>query len=60
MIELVTPVLTVVVGWLIRQALRVLKVEINVELFNTLVAAIVTYLLALAGIEGAVRAGLLA
>jgi hypothetical protein len=57
--ELVTPVLTVVVGWLVREALKRLKVEINEATYNSLVAAIVVYLLALVGVEAGVRAGLL-
>ena len=57
--ELVTPVLTIVVGWLVRQALRALKVEIDEATYNTIVAALVVYLLALVGVEAGVRAGLL-
>lgn len=59
MIELVTPVLTIVVGWLVRAVLRALKVEFSEQQFNSLVAAIVVYLLALLGVEAGVRAGLL-
>ena len=57
--ELVTPVLTILVGYLLREALKWLKVEIDVATYNTLVAAIVVYLLALLGVEAAARAGLL-
>ena len=57
--ELLAPVLTIVVGFLVRAALRALKVEINEATFNTLVAAIVVYLLTLVGVEAGVRAGLL-
>lgn len=57
--EIVTPILTIVVGWLVREALKKLKVQIDEATYNTLVAAIVVYLLALLGVEGAARAGLL-
>lgn len=57
--ELVTPILTILVGWLVREALKKLKVEIDEAVYNTLVAAIVVYLLALLGVETAARAGLL-
>jgi len=58
MLELLAPVLTIVIGWLVRAALRALKVEFSEETFNALVAAIVVYLLTLLGVESAVRAGL--
>ncbi len=54
--QLLAPVLTIVVGYLVRKALEVLKVEIDVATYNTLVAAIVVYLLTLVGVESAVRA----
>lgn len=57
--ELVTPILTIVVGWLVREALKKLNVQIDEAVYNTLVAAIVVYLLSLVGVEAAVRAGLL-
>lgn len=59
MIELVAPVLTIVVGYLVRVALKALKVEFDEAQFNSLVAAIVVYLLTLLGIQAGVRAGLL-
>ena len=57
--ELLKPVLVLVVGYLLRLALSALKVEIDAGVFNALVLAIVTYLLALVGVEGAIRAGFL-
>lgn len=57
--DLLAPVLTIVVGYLVRAALRALQVEINEATFNSLVAAIVVYLLALIGVGAAENAGLL-
>ncbi len=59
MLELVAPVLTIVIGYLVRQLLKVLKVEFDEAQYNTLVSAIVVYLLTLLGVEAGVRAGLL-
>ena len=59
MIELVAPVLTIVVGYLVRVALKALKVEFDEAQYNTLVSAIVVYLLTLLGIQAGVRVGLL-
>ena len=59
MLELIAPVLTIVIGYLVRQLLKVLKVEFDEAVYNTLVSAIVVYLLTLLGIEAGVRAGLL-
>ena len=59
MIELVAPVLTIVVGYAVRQLLKVLKVEFDEAQYNTLVSAIVVYLLTLLGIQAGVRVGLL-
>jgi uncharacterized protein YacL len=51
--ELLKAALVLVVSFAIRWFLTLIGVEIDPELFNTLVAAIVTYLLALLGLEAA-------
>jgi uncharacterized protein YacL len=51
--ELLKAALVLVVSFAIRWFLALIGVEIDPELFNTLVAAIVTYLLALLGLEAA-------
>ena len=55
MIEILQPVLVIVVGYLVRAALRALKVELDEGVFNSLVAAIVVYVLALLGVDAAAR-----
>ena len=55
MLELLQPVLVIVVGYLVRAALRALKVELEEKVFTSLVAAIVVYLLALLGLDTAAR-----
>jgi hypothetical protein len=54
--ELLKPVLVIVVGYLLRLALVALGVELDEPTFNAIVLAIVAYLLALVGVEGARRA----
>jgi uncharacterized protein YacL len=49
--ELLKSALVLVISFLLRAALTALGVEIDVALFNTLVAAIVAYVLALFGVE---------
>ena len=58
--ELLKPVLVIVVGFLLKAIFSALKLEVDAAFFNALVLAIVTYLLVLVGVEGAIRAGLLA
>lgn len=58
MIELITPVLTIVIGWLVQRILRALKVSIDEATYNALIAGIVAYLLALLGVHAGARAGL--
>lgn len=55
MLELLAPVLTIVIGYLVRVALKALKVQFSDETFNALVAAIVVYLLTLLGVQTAAR-----
>ena len=55
MLEILQPVLVIVVGYLVRAALRALKVELDEGVFNSLVAAIVVYVLALLGVDAAAR-----
>lgn len=55
--ELLAAVLTVVVGYLLKLGLAAVGVEIDAALFNTLVSAIVVYLLALFGVNAAKAAG---
>lgn len=68
--ELFKPVFVIVVAFLLRglvalvnKALELLGVEARLEMsepvFNSIVAALVVYLLALLGVEAGVRAGLL-
>ena len=45
--ELLKPVLVIVVAFLLRLALTYLGVELDVEVFNTIVAAIVSVLIGL-------------
>lgn len=54
--DLLKPVLVLVVGYLLRLALVALGVELDEATFNAIVLAIVAYLLALVGVEGARRA----
>lgn len=54
--ELLKSALVLVVSFGVRYLFAALKVEIDDALFNTLVSAIVTYILALAGVEVAFRA----
>lgn len=49
--ELLKSALVLVVGFLLRLALAAIGVEIDPVLFNTLVAAIVTYIFAQLGVE---------
>jgi len=56
--ELVAPVLVIVVGFLIREGLKLLKVEIDEGTFNSIVASIVVYLLSLLGVTAGATAGL--
>ena len=56
--ELVAPVLVIVFGWLVRQVFKWLNVEIDDGTFNAIVASLVTFMLALLGVEAGVRAGL--
>jgi uncharacterized protein YacL len=49
--ELLKAALVLVVSFLLRAALTALGVDIDPELFNTIVAAIVAYVLALVGVE---------
>jgi uncharacterized protein YacL len=51
--ELLKSALVLVIGFVLKWFLALIGVEIDPELFNTLVAAIVTYLLALLGLEAA-------
>lgn len=53
--ELFKSVALVVVSFLLKMALAAIGVEIDEVLFNTIVAGIVSYLLALLGYEGARR-----
>jgi uncharacterized protein YacL len=50
--DLIKSVLVVVVAFLLKLALSAIGVEIDPVLFNTIVASIVTALLALMGYEG--------
>jgi uncharacterized protein YacL len=49
--ELLKSALVLVISFLLRAVLTALGVEIDVTLFNTLVAAIVAYVLAAFGVE---------
>jgi uncharacterized protein YacL len=49
--ELLRSALVLIVAFLLRAALVALGVEIDVALFNTIVAAIVAYVLAAFGVE---------
>ena len=55
MLELLAPVLTIVIGYLVRVALKAIKVQFSEETFNALVAGIVVYLLTLLGVHTAAR-----
>ena len=55
MLELLAPVLTIVIGYLVKVALKALKVELDEKTFNAIVAAIVVYLLTLIGVQTAAR-----
>jgi len=57
--ELVAPVLVIVVGWLVRKAFAFLNVPLDEAVFNSIVASIVAYLLALIGVEAGVQLGIL-
>lgn len=54
--ELLKPVLVVVIGYLLKLGLGLIGVQIDEALFNTLVVAIVTYLLGLIFAEPAINA----
>ena len=54
--ELLKSVLVLIVAFLLRSALVALGVELDEVTFNTIVAAIVVYVLALVGVEAARRA----
>lgn len=49
--QLLAPVLTVVVGYLLRLALNAIKVEIDEKIYNSIVAGIVVFLLSALGVE---------
>jgi hypothetical protein len=51
--ELLKPVLILVIGFALRAALAAIGVELDEAVFNTLVVAIVAYIMALLGVEGA-------
>lgn len=53
--EFVKALLVVVVGYGLKFALAAIGIEIDPVLFNTLVAAIVAYILALLGMEAAYK-----
>lgn len=55
--ELLAAALTLVIGFLLQWALKAIKVEIDPALFNTIVGAIVAYLLALFGVNAFKAAG---
>ncbi len=55
MLELLAPVLTIVIGYLVKVALKALKVELDEKTFTAIVAAIVVYLLTLIGVQTAAR-----
>jgi len=57
-VELLAPVLTIVIGYLVRAALRAIKVEFDEATYNTLVSGLVVYLLSLLGVQSAVYFGL--
>ncbi|HQX18186.1 MAG TPA: hypothetical protein PLA27_17335 [Anaerolineales bacterium] len=57
MIEsLLKPVLVLLLGYLLRLGLVAIGVQLDEAVFNSIVAAIAAYLLALLGLEGGVRA----
>ena len=58
--ELLKPVLVVVVAFVLRWFFALIKFQVDDGFLAALVVAIVSYLIALLGIEGAIRAGLLA
>jgi hypothetical protein len=49
--ELLKPILLLIVGYILRLALTALGVELDEAVFNTLVVAIVAYILAVLGVE---------
>lgn len=51
--EVLKPVLVIVVAFALKYALAAIGVELDEATFNAIVAGIVTYLLALVGVEGA-------
>jgi len=55
MLELLAPVLTIVIGYLVKKALVALKIELDEKTYNAIVAGIVVYLLALLGVQTAAR-----
>lgn len=60
MIEsLLKPVLVLVIGFALRFALEAIGVQLDEAVFNSIVAALVAFLLAQFGVEGAYRAGFL-
>jgi len=57
--NLVSTVLVIVIGAGVKWVFKFLKVELDEKTFNAIVAAIVTVLLGLLGMDGARAAGLL-
>ncbi len=53
--SLLKPVLVLVIGYLLRLGLAAIGVQLDEAVFNSIVAAIAAYLLALTGLEGAQR-----
>lgn len=51
--EILLPVLTLVIGYLVKKAFDFFKVELDQATYNALVGAIVAYLVALLGLEAA-------
>jgi hypothetical protein len=54
--ELLKPILVIVVAFLLRMVLLAIGVELDEAVFASIVAGIVTWLLALLGVEAARRA----
>lgn len=48
--QIVTPVLTLIIAYLVRYVFRWLKVDIDEKTYNAIVAALVVYLLGLLGL----------
>lgn len=53
--QLLQPVLVLVVGYVLRLALRYLKVELDEGAFNAILLGIVAFMLSLVGAEQAAR-----